>query len=64
MVVQNVDAEKQHDVDHPSAQRNLVWRDKEWRVVLVELRNVAGDSHKKELSKSHEGPWKSVNCLS
>jgi hypothetical protein len=54
MVVENINAEEEHDIDHPSAQRYFIRRDKEWRIRFIELRDVTCDSYKKELGECHQ----------
>lgn len=55
MVVQDVDAEEQDDVDQPAADGHLVGRNEERRARGVELGDVAGDGHEEELDKRQEG---------
>ena len=52
MVIQYVDAEEEHNVDQPAADRHAVGLDEERRARQIELRDVPGDSHEEEW---HEG---------
>lgn len=49
MVVENIDAEEQDNVDEPSADGHLVWGQEEWRARLFELSHVACNGHEKKL---------------
>lgn len=57
VIVQDIDAEKQHDIDQPSAQRNAVWLEEKRRSCAVELRRKADDGHEEELDKGKESPF-------
>lgn len=57
VVVKDIDAEEEDDIDNPATNRDLVRRQKERRPGDVELRNVARDSHEEELHKCKEEAW-------
>lgn len=57
MVVQNIDAEEEDDVDQPSTNRNLVWCEEERRPRPVELSDISSGGDKAELHKCQEGSW-------
>jgi hypothetical protein len=61
VIVQDVDTKEENDVDHPSAERDLVWRNKEGGVSPVELRNVACYGDEEKLSKCHERSCTDIN---
>lgn len=54
MVVEYVDAEEEHNVDDPAAQRDFGRGYEKGRPSLVELGHVARDSHEEELRKCQE----------
>lgn len=54
MVVQNVNGEKQKNIDQPASDWYSIWLEKERRSILVELRNITGDGYEEELDKSQK----------
>lgn len=55
VVVERIDAEEEYNVDEPALQWNFVRANEEGGSCLVELRNIARDSHEEELDKGQEG---------
>lgn len=54
MIVEHIDAEEEHNVDQPAADGNSVRRNEERRAARVELGDVTGDRHEKELDEREE----------
>jgi hypothetical protein len=65
VVVEQVDAEEEHNVDEPAPNWHLIWSDKEWGSGGVELRNISRDSDEEKLHKSQERPYNNLvgECL-
>lgn len=51
IVVQNIDGEKQQDVNQPPTKWHLSRRDKEWRLRVVKLGDISSNGNKNELDK-------------
>ena len=54
VVIQHINAEEKYDVDQPTADRDSVWLDEEWRTCKIELRDIACDSDEEELYKGQK----------
>lgn len=61
VVIQHIDAEKQHDIDQPSSNGHLVRPYKERWSTLVELGYVSSYSHEDELDKGQKGSFFSLS---
>lgn len=59
VVVEQVDAEKEHDIDQPAPNGHLVRSYEEWRPGSIKLRDISRDRDEKKLHKSQERPCKS-----
>lgn len=59
VVVEQVDAEKEHNIDQPAPDGHLVRFYEEWRPSGIKLRDISSNCDEKELHKSQERPCKS-----
>lgn len=52
VVVEQVDAEEEHDIDQPASNGHLVRSYEEWRPGGIKLRDISRNCDEKELHKS------------
>ena len=58
MIVQDVDCKEQEDIYQPAADGNFVWSEEVGRSIPVELWDISGCCHEKELDESQESSFK------
>lgn len=60
VVVEDIDAKEEDNIDQPATDGHLVWCQEKGRPSDIELCNVSCDSHEEKLRKSEQDAWSRV----